>query len=173
MRRHRTGPQALIPALLCLLLTACSITDTGPAPAGPPASGLVDLTSRTPPAAVHVYFYSTQGLERVSRLYRGTDASDEALRQLAAGPDAAERARGLISYAPSSAPAPIVTAHNPRTLEVFAPQGFESRSALNQLVCTAADAASAEDKNGTSRRALQVRVHRAWSGDTVTQACTL
>ncbi|MEU5092836.1 hypothetical protein [Streptomyces sp. NPDC021356] len=167
MNRHRAHLPALSLALL-LPLTACAVTDTGPTPAGSPATGLRDPRSRAA-AAVHVYFYSAQGLERVSRPYRGPDAPNAALRQLVAGPNTAERARGLISYAPHNAPTPAVTAHRTGALEVTAPQGWESRSALRQLVCTAADVASAAE--GASIQDLRVTVHRAEDRDALTQGC--
>ncbi|MDQ0773721.1 hypothetical protein QF026_002187 [Streptomyces aurantiacus] len=169
-RRHAHLP-ALGVALL-LLLAACAVTDTGPEPAGPPAAGPRDSASAGT-AVVHVYFYSAQGLERVSRPYRGPDATGAALRELASGPDAAERARGLISYAPAGAPAPVGTAQQPGSVRVFALQGWESRSALRQLVCTAADAASTAQ--GTSLRTFRVKVRQVTSGDpvTVTRVCTL
>ncbi|MEV0612091.1 hypothetical protein AB0I81_02135 [Nonomuraea sp. NPDC050404] len=162
-RRH---PRLAGLGLLLLPLTACSITATGPQAAGPPAAGLRGPASSLS-SAVHVYFYSEQGLERVSRLYRGADAPGAALRHLASGPDAAERARGLVSYADRGAAAPTVTARTAGTLEVYAPRGWESRSAQRQLVCTAAAAAA-----GTGLHDVRVKVHRAADGDTVTQVCT-
>ncbi|GAA2663592.1 hypothetical protein [Streptomyces lunalinharesii] len=169
MRRHRLGLPTFGPVLLLtLLLTGCSITDTAPTPAGSPATGL-QIPASNSTGATHIYFYSAQGLERVSRPYQGPDALDVALRQLAAGPDAAERVRGLVSYVPPHAPIPVVTAHKPGELTVFAPSGWQARTALRQLVCTAADVASTQDR--TSLRTLRVTVRRAAGEPTVTQTC--
>ncbi len=172
-KRHHAHLPALGVALLLLLpLTACAVTDTGPAPAGPPAAG-PRASASAGTAVVHVYFYSAQGLERVSRPYRGPDPTGAALRELASGPDAAERARGLISYAPQSTPAPLVKVQQPGSVRLFASQGWESRSALRQLVCTAADAASTAE--GTGFRTFEVEVRQATNRDpgTVTRVCTL
>ncbi|WP_051707104.1 MULTISPECIES: hypothetical protein [unclassified Streptomyces] len=159
--------RALAPALL-LALTGCGVTDTAPGPAGSPAAGLPGRTSGTT-AAVHVYFYSAQGLERVSRLYRGPDPLGAALRHLVQGPDPAERARGLVSYAPGQAPTPVGAADGPGTVRLHAPRGWESRSALRQLVCTAADAVA--PAGGTGLGNVRVTVERTATGDTVTQVC--
>ncbi|MBP0456713.1 hypothetical protein [Streptomyces montanisoli] len=167
MKRHYR-PLVAVVALLLAPLTACSVGDAGPAPAGSPAAGVPGTPSR-PAAAVHVYFYSPQGLEPVSRPYRGPDPAGAALRQLAQGPDPAERARGLISYAPARPP--VVMARGEGSVQVFAPLGYwESRAAMRQLVCTAAGAVSAAD--GTSLRSVKVTVHRATSAGSVTGACT-
>jgi hypothetical protein len=161
--RHRVLASALL-----LALAGCGVTDTAPGPAGSPAAGLPGRTSGTP-AAVHVYFYSAQGLERVSRLHRGPDALDAALRYLVQGPNAAERARGLVSYVPGRAPVPVGAADGGGTVRLRAPRGWESRSALRQLVCTAADAVAPAD--GTGLGNVRVTVDRAAAGGTVTQVC--
>ncbi|WP_051839344.1 hypothetical protein [Streptomyces sp. NRRL F-5126] len=169
MKHHRAGLPATVAALLLLgPLSACSVGDAGPAPAGSPAVAAHVAPSR-PAAAVHVYFYSSQGLERVSRPYRGPDPVGAALRQLAQGPDTAERARGLISYAPHL-PA-VVTARGTDSAQAFAPAGYwASRPAMRQLVCTAADAVSAAE--ATSPHVVKVTVHRTAKTGTATGVCT-
>ncbi|MEU0487353.1 hypothetical protein ABZ260_50430 [Streptosporangium sp. NPDC006013] len=158
----------LAPALLAVTLTAaCAITDTGPTPAGPAATALEAATSR--PAAVHVYFSSALGLERVSRLYRGTDALHVALQALVQGPDAAERARGLVSFVPPGAPLPLVHIGRRGPVDVRLSFGWGiDRTAEQQLVCTVADTVSTTTR--TALGSIRVKVHRV-DGSTGTRIC--
>ncbi|QDQ15392.1 GerMN domain-containing protein [Streptomyces spectabilis] len=152
---------AALALLLAAALTACGIDDTGPDPAGPAASGVPRAHDRAAPA-VHVYFYSATGLERVSRLYRGPDARQWAIDELVRGPDAAERARGLISFLPSVGAGPTLTLGAHGTADLHLPPDWEpGRTALRQLVCTATDGS----------RATEVRLHRANGGPPSTERC--
>ncbi|MCI3935528.1 GerMN domain-containing protein [Streptomyces sp. AN091965] len=159
-------PAALAPLLAVTLalapLTACGVDDTGPAPAGPAASGMPRVHERPSPA-VHVYFYSATGLERVSRLHRGPDARQRAIEQLVRGPDAAERGRGLISFVPSGPGEPTLNVSARGTVDLFLPPDWElGRTALRQLVCTATD--GAQD--------AEVRLHQADGGPPTIERCT-
>ncbi|MFD9208993.1 hypothetical protein ACFVZM_22270 [Streptomyces sioyaensis] len=170
MRRRPGILVPLVPALLALV-SACGITDSGPAQAGPPATGGPERESR-PADVVHVYLSSPLGLERVSRLSRGPNSPQDALNRLREGPDEAERARGLISFVPRDAPAPTVTGQRRGGADVLVPRGWGThRTALRQLVCTAADAVGTAD--GTPLGEVEVRVRRAPGGATDTQRCEL
>ncbi|MEV0439742.1 hypothetical protein AB0I84_30155 [Streptomyces spectabilis] len=148
--------------LLAAALTACGIDDTGPDPAGPAASGMPRAHDRSAPA-VHVYFYSATGLERVSRLYRGPDARQQAIDELVRGPDAAERARGLISFVPSTGVGPTLTVDAHGTADLHLPPTWKpGRTALRQLVCTAADGS----------RTTKVRLHPPADAPPTTERCT-
>lgn len=124
MSRHRALP-LLLPILL-LAPAGCGLGDTAPVPAGSPAAGPPARTLG-PAAAVHVYFYSARGLERVSRAYRGPDPLGTALRDLAEGPDAAERARGLVGHT-GPPPVPAAPPRGPAPCDC-APLGAGSRAA--------------------------------------------
>ncbi|RLU83586.1 hypothetical protein CTZ27_28205 [Streptomyces griseocarneus] len=159
-------------ALLALALpsvTACGIGDTGPSAAGAPASGLPGPGGR-PAAVVHVFFSSPVGLERVSRPYQGPDAPQAAMDRLVRGPDAAERVRGLVSFIPSGAPVPAAVTRQRGTADVYLPPGWTTdRTAVRQLVCTAADAVGRAD--GTGPEDVRVRLHRTEGGEPATEAC--
>lgn len=159
----------LAPALA--LLGGCGVGDSAPAPAGSPAAGLRDPEVR-PANAVHVYFSSPLGLERVSRLARTVGSPQLALERLREGPDEAERARGLITFVPRGAPAPTVTGQRRGTVDVLVPAGWGTgRTALRQLVCTVADAVGTAD--GLPTGDVEVRLRRAPGGPTDTRRCAL
>ncbi|WP_431045313.1 GerMN domain-containing protein [Streptomyces sp. P1-3] len=165
-------PRAACAPLLALCLaslTACGIDDTGPARAGAPASGLRRIQGR-PATTVHVYFSSPLGLERVSRLDKRPNTLQAAMDQLVAGPDRAERTRGLVSLIPPGTPAPAAVTPQPSTADVHLPPGWTAdRTALHQLVCTAADAAATT--HGTKPQDTRVRLHRSEGGEPTTEVC--
>ncbi|WP_344117698.1 GerMN domain-containing protein [Streptomyces blastmyceticus] len=149
-------------------LTACGIADTGPTRAGAPASGL-PLPGRHPAAVIHIYFSSPVGLERVSRPYGGPDAPQAAMDRLAQGPDPAERTRGLVTFIPSGTPAPTAVTRERGTVDVHLPPAWTAnRTALRQLVCTAADAVAVV---GTGPENVRVRLHHAEGGEPVGETC--
>ncbi|MFG7946404.1 GerMN domain-containing protein [Streptomyces cacaoi] len=170
-------PARLAPLLLLALplapLTGCGIDDSGPAPAGSPASGLTRPDSRDV-AAIHVYFYSATGLERVSRSdARAGDAQQAraAMELLTEGPTGAERARGLVSFLPHRTRAPHVAFRTHGPVEVTVPSdGDLGRAALRQLVCTAADAAGAMRSVRTGDVTVRVR-GEAGGGVLATERC--
>ncbi|WP_433539459.1 sensor histidine kinase [Streptosporangium sandarakinum] len=135
---------------------------------GPAATALEGATSGAP--AVHVYFSSALGLERVSRLHRGADALHVTLQALVQGPDAVERARGLVSFVPPGAPLPLVHIGLRGPVDVRLSFGWGiDRTAERQLVCTVADTVST-----TTRAALgfvRVKIHRV-DGSTGTRTRT-
>ncbi|WP_274918177.1 GerMN domain-containing protein [Streptomyces sp. WZ-12] len=164
---------ATLPALLVLCLasslTACGIDNTGPLDAGAPASGL-PAPGGHPAAAVHVYFSSPLGLERVSRPYRGPDTLQAAMERLVAGPDPAERGRGLISFIPPGTPAPTAVTRKPNLADVYVPPHWTANpTALRQLLCTTADAVALS--HGTRPQEARIRLHRPEGGGVNTGAC--
>ncbi|MEU5429411.1 GerMN domain-containing protein [Streptomyces olivoreticuli] len=163
MRRH------LLALVLALSpLTACGIDDTGPTRAGAPASGL-PLPGKHPAAALHIFFSSPVGLERVSRLYGGPDAPQTAMDRLVQGPDPAERTRGLVTFIPPGTPAPTAVTRERGTVDVRLPPAWTAnRTALRQLVCTAADAVTAP---GAGPEDVRVRLHRAEGGEPAGETC--
>ncbi|MGD3112276.1 GerMN domain-containing protein [Streptomyces sp. YGL11-2] len=167
--RPRAASSPLL-ALCLVSLTACGVNDTGPAQAGAPASGLRRTQGR-PPATVHVYFSSPLGLERVSRLDKRPNTLQAAMDQLVAGPDPAERTRGLVSLIPPGTPAPTAVTPQSSTADVHLPRGWTAnRTALHQLVCTAADAAATT--HGTKPKDARVRLYRPEGGEPATEVCT-
>ncbi|WP_162890020.1 GerMN domain-containing protein [Streptomyces olivoreticuli] len=149
-------------------LTGCGIADTGPTGAGAPASGL-PLPGRRPAAVLHLYFSSSVGLERVSRPYDGPDAPQAAMDRLAQGPDPAERTRGLVTFIPPGTPAPTAVTRERGTVDVHLPPAWTAnRTALRQLVCTAADAVTAP---GAGPEGIRVRLHRAEGGEPAGETC--
>ncbi|MGK5637084.1 GerMN domain-containing protein [Streptomyces sp. URMC 126] len=167
MRRHPAGTALL---LLPLTLAACGIDDTGPSPSGAPASGLPPAGGRPAPA-LHLYFSSPLGLERVSRVHSGPDVLQAAVDRLVAGPDAAERGRGLVTFIPPGTLAPTAVAQDRRTADVHLPPGWPAgRAALRKLVCTAADAIAGTDDR-TWPQDVRVTVHRPGGEAPATETC--
>ncbi|KNB54009.1 GerMN domain-containing protein [Streptomyces caatingaensis] len=165
----RRRPLALAVALAGCLTAACGVDDTGPDRAGAPASGLPRPGAR-PAAALHLYFSSPVGLERVSRLYQGPDAPQAALNRLVQGPDPAERTRGLVTFIPPGSPAPVVTASGRAAADVRLPPAWTpDRTALRQVVCTAAEAVGAA--GGVAPGDVRVRVHRVAGGAPAVESC--
>ncbi|MEV7415376.1 hypothetical protein [Streptomyces sp. NPDC089919] len=169
-RRPRRGRAALALAgllgVLGQVLAGCGIDAEGPVPAGPAASGLPGQENG-PADAVHLYFSSPVGLERVSRTYRGPDPLGAALARLVTGPDEAERTRGLVTFLPPAAPAPFAVARGREAVDVYLPRGWTAdRTAGRQLVCTAADAVA----RGAAPGSVQVRLHHS-DGRSTTAVC--
>ncbi|MFE6685196.1 hypothetical protein ACFVFQ_01845 [Streptomyces sp. NPDC057743] len=168
--KPRTTSGALAALCLASALTACGIDNTGPLHAGAPASGL-PAPGGHPAAAVHVFFSSPLGLERVSRPYRGPDTLQAAMDRLVAGPDPAERSRGLISFIPPGTPAPAAVTREPNLADVYVPPHWTTNpTALRQLVCTTADAVALS--GGTRPQEARIRLHRPEGGKSNTQTCT-
>ncbi|WP_235483661.1 GerMN domain-containing protein [Streptomyces roseoverticillatus] len=143
--------------------------DTGLTGAGVPASGLPETGGR-PAAALHLYFSSTVGLERVSQPYGGPDVPQAALVRLVQGPDPAERVRGLLSFIPPGTPAPTAVTRDRGTADVYLPPTWTTnRTALGQLVRTVADAEGRA--GGIKTKDVRVRLHRPEGGEPVTEVC--
>ncbi|MGK5641514.1 GerMN domain-containing protein [Streptomyces sp. URMC 126] len=159
---RRPGLVALSLSLALAAPAGCGVGDTPPGRAGPPASGLPRPAGRTTDV-VHVYFASPLGLERVSRLYSGPDAPRAALDRLTAGPDRAERARGLVTFVPPDVPPPTAVTGAGATVDVYLPPRWPADgTALRQLVCTVANSAAGTERGaGRRTRDVRVRLHRA------------
>ncbi|GGO40948.1 GerMN domain-containing protein [Streptomyces lasiicapitis] len=89
---------ACLAAVLGLLAAGCGIGSTGPVRAGAPASGLREPGSTSQYA--QLYFVSPNGIQAVTREVDTPATPQQALDLLLKGPDAAERARGLITEVP-------------------------------------------------------------------------
>ncbi|EPH40809.1 hypothetical protein STRAU_6133 [Streptomyces aurantiacus JA 4570] len=134
----------VVPAVLS---AGCGIGSTGPVRAGGPASGL-----REPGSANHyaqLYFVSPQGVQAVTREVDTPATPQQALDLLLKGPDAAERARGLITEVPpihgrliARAADGAVDLHLPVPVSHMSGGGL----GLSQIICTAANARVADGK---------------------------
>ncbi|MFI6048920.1 hypothetical protein ACIBCO_02390 [Streptomyces violascens] len=155
MRRHLVR----LPAVLTLALAGCGIGTTGPAPAGPPASGLREPGSVA--AYAQLYFVSPVGVQAVARRVNSPASPQQALDLLLAGPDAAERARGLITEVPPMPGRPTATAQS-GAVDLYLPVPVARMNGgglgVTQLICTAANA---EVPGGKQPPDVDVRVHEA------------
>ncbi|GAA2128481.1 hypothetical protein [Streptomyces synnematoformans] len=178
-----TGHTALrTPSVLSVLLVlplaasaGCGIDDSGPAAAGPPASGLAAPDSREA-AVTHVYFYAATGLERVSRSAGagegsgGTARLQRAMDLLVQGTSRAERDRGLVSFVPENLPAPRLASRARGGAEVTVLGGWRpAPTALRQIVCTAADAVG--DAQDSPPEDIGVRVQDTAGRALATERC--
>ncbi|GHC87235.1 lipoprotein [Streptomyces flavofungini] len=139
---------ACVAVVLGVLSAGCGVGSTGPVRAGAPASGL-----REPGSAGHfvqLYFVSPYGIQAVTRETDTSATPQQALDLLLKGPDAAERARGLITEVP-----PI----HGRLLARVADGAVDLRLpvpvaqttgggglGLSQIICTAANARVADGR---------------------------
>ncbi|MGW2866285.1 hypothetical protein [Streptomyces sp. NPDC001205] len=162
-------PVIALTALLAASLAGCGIGATGPAPAGPPASGL-----RHPGSAdyyAQLYFVSPFGMQAVARRVKSPVGPQQALDLLLAGPDPAERARGLITEVPAMPSRPTATA-GAGAVDLYLPVPVAQMNGgglgVSQLVCTAA---GAEVPGGKQPPAVDVRVHEAHTQGTWTVRC--
>lgn len=155
MRRHVVW----LTALLTAALAGCGVGETGPASAGPPASGL-----RAPGSVQYyaqVYFVGPYGVQAVARRVKPPAGPQQALDLLLEGPDAAERARGLITEVPAMPGRPTATA-GAGAVDLYLPVPVARMSGgglgVTQLICTAANA---QVPGGKQPPAVDVRVHEA------------
>uniref|UniRef100_A0AAU2UX56 Lipoprotein n=1 Tax=Streptomyces sp. NBC_00003 TaxID=2903608 RepID=A0AAU2UX56_9ACTN len=158
-----------VSAVLTAALTGCGIGATGPAPAGPPASGL-----RRPGSTdyyAQLYFVSPFGVQAVARRVNSPAGPQQALDLLLAGPDTAERARGLITEVPAMPGRPTATAES-GAVDLYLPVPVAKMNGgglgVTQLVCTAANA---EVPGGKQPPAVDVRVHEAGTPGIWTVRC--
>ncbi|WP_239012209.1 GerMN domain-containing protein [Streptomyces sioyaensis] len=128
-------PAAVVAAVAAL--AGCGVTDAGPAAAGAPATGA--RTSGGP--VVRAYFLTANGTWPVARPAPPGAGPQAALNALLAGPTRAERARGLVTALPAG-PHEVRAQAAPGAVDVSLPWVVSEldRTAVNQLVCTAAAA---------------------------------
>ncbi|GGR89638.1 lipoprotein [Streptomyces aureoverticillatus] len=138
---------ACLAVVLGALAAGCGIGSTGPVRAGGPASGL-----REPGSADHyaqLYFVSPHGIQAVTREVDTRATPQQALDLLLKGPDAAERARGLITEVPTLHGRLIARAAD-GAVDLRLPVPVANMTGgglgLSQIICTAANAAATGGK---------------------------
>ncbi|WP_371750433.1 GerMN domain-containing protein [Streptomyces sp. NBC_01283] len=161
--------QITLVAVLGVLSAGCSIGSTGPVRAGVPASGL-----REPGSATHhaqLYFVSPHGIQAVTREVDTSATPQQALDLLLEGPDAAERARGLITEVPPIH-GRLVAQTTDDAVDLHLPTGVahmtDGSLGLSQIICTAA---SAQATHGTQLPDVDVRVYEQGYGTPWTVRC--
>ncbi|WP_367318323.1 hypothetical protein [Streptomyces sp. HUAS ZL42] len=167
MRRRLT---CLI-AFLGLLSAGCGIGSTGPVRAGGPAYGL-----REPGSATHyaqLYFVSSSGIQPASREVDAPATPQQALDLLIKGPDAAERARGLITEVPLMDGRLVARAAADGAVDLHLPVSVANMTGggglgLSQIICTAANARAADGKQLSD---VDVRVYEEGFGSPWTVRC--
>ncbi|MEU3370629.1 hypothetical protein ABZ734_09140 [Streptomyces sp. NPDC006660] len=166
MRRHAVA----LTAALMAVGAGCGVGTSGPVPAGPPASGL-----RAPGSVrsyAQVYFVGPYGVQAVARRVTPPAGPQQALDLLLAGPDAAERARGLITEVPPMPGRPTATAGS-GAVDLYLPVPVARMNGgglgVTQLVCTVANAVV---PGGKQPSAVDVRVHEAATPGIWTVRCT-
>ncbi|POX42593.1 hypothetical protein C3486_04775 [Streptomyces sp. Ru73] len=138
-RRHRTRTAAAaLAALLACALAGCGIEPSDVIDAGEPATGL--KSDGQAPADVELFFLASTGLRAAARSAERPATPQRAVDLLLAGPNAAERQRGLttalpdlhdkVTVAPSGGRITITVPIDPERLD---------QPAVSQLVCTAAN----------------------------------
>ncbi len=166
MRRHLIG---CLTAVAAVVVTGCGVGTTGPTPAGPPASGL-----RVPGGEDHyaqLYFVGPFGVQAVARRVPAPAGPQRALDLLLEGPDAAERARGLITEVSTMPGRPTATA-GAGSVDLYLPLPVARMNGgglgVTQLVCTVANAAI---PGGKQPPAVDVRVHEKGTPGVWTVRC--
>ncbi|MFD9880800.1 hypothetical protein ACFWZT_05005 [Streptomyces alboflavus] len=161
---------ALLAAVLGLLSAGCGVGSTGPVRAGAPASGL-----RAPGSEghyAHLYFVGPYGIQAVTREVDSATTPQRALDLLLKGPDAAERARGLITEVPPIHGRLIATVDDGGVdLRLPVPVAQTTGGGglgLSQIICTAANASVADGKQPSD---VDVRVYEEGYGSPWTVRC--
>ncbi|MFI7098851.1 hypothetical protein ACIBK8_05770 [Streptomyces sp. NPDC050161] len=126
-------------------LSGCGIAPTDVIDAGVPATG-VKAPGR-PDADVQLFFYGPAGLRSATRPAKEPVDPQQAIDLLLAGPNHAERQRGLTSVLPklSDRPTAETGAGKVDIALPLTPRKLDTAS-LSQLVCTAANARIPGDK---------------------------
>ncbi|MEU7180343.1 MULTISPECIES: GerMN domain-containing protein [Streptomyces] len=133
----RAGRLAL-GGLLAGALAGCGIAPTDVIDAGVPASGV--KAPGQPVSDVQLFFYGQSGLRSATRPTKTPAGPQSALDLLLAGPDHAERMRGLSSVLPKfSGPLTADTTEGRVQITLPSMRALNS-AAMNQLVCTVANA---------------------------------
>ncbi|SOD62210.1 hypothetical protein SAMN06297387_10525 [Streptomyces zhaozhouensis] len=138
-------------ALAAAALAGCGVSETGPTEAGPPASVGPGAESSE---VTRLYFAHRQGVWPATRPHGGESDPQSALDALLAGPNAAERARGLTTRVPADGQR-AVAERGDGAVELRLPWAIAELDsvAVSQLVCTAAAAP------GGRAQGVVVRVH--------------
>ncbi|WP_232234150.1 hypothetical protein [Micromonospora chokoriensis] len=133
---RRTGQTLLAGGLLLTLATGCGVRPSIVITGRPAVSG--------PSQGIGLYLLRQGELVLVLRPAKAQGTPDTALALLAAGPDQTERGRGLTSEVPAGI-APVtseVDQAGDLTVRTASAARALSENAVNQIVCTAADAAA-------------------------------
>ncbi|MFD0413887.1 hypothetical protein [Streptomyces sp. NPDC127108] len=161
---------ACVAAVLGVLAAGCGVGSTGPVRAGAPASGLRDPQSTSHYA--HLYFVSPYGLQSVTREVDSAATPQQALDLLLKGPDAAERARGLITEVPPIHGRLIARVDDGGVdLRLPVPVARTTGGGglgLSQIICTAANARVADGRQPPD---VDVRVYEEGYGTPWTVRC--
>ncbi|WP_051872155.1 hypothetical protein [Streptomyces sclerotialus] len=129
---------AVLAALLAGALAGCGIEPSDVIDAGEPATGL--KSDGQEPADVQLFFLASTGLRAAARSAERPATPQRAVDLLLAGPNAAERQRGLTTALPDLRDRVTVTPRDGRiTITVPADPERLDQPALSQLVCTAAN----------------------------------
>ncbi|MFI9028153.1 hypothetical protein [Streptomyces sp. NPDC053560] len=135
--RTRTAVAALA-ALLAGALAGCGIEPSDVIDAGEPATGL--KSDGQAPADVQLFFLASTGLRAAARSADHQATPQRAVDLLLAGPNTAERQRGLTTALPDLHDKVTVTPRDGRiTITVPTDPERLDQPALSQLVCTAAN----------------------------------
>lgn len=120
-------------------LAGCGIAPTDVIDAGEPATGV--KSPGQPESDVQLFFYGPSGLRSATRPAKAPADPNQAIQLLLAGPNHAERMRGLSSVLPVFPGALRAEARN-GGVEIELPMNVKllDSASLNQLVCTAANA---------------------------------
>ncbi|MCL6301541.1 hypothetical protein ACFXN2_01315 [Streptomyces kronopolitis] len=120
-------------------LAGCGIAPTDVIDAGEPATGV--KSPGQPESDVQLFFYGPSGLRSATRPAKAPADPNQAIQLLLAGPNHAERMRGLSSVLPAFPGALRAEARN-GGVEIELPMNVKllDSASLNQLVCTAANA---------------------------------
>ncbi|MFH9419638.1 hypothetical protein [Streptomyces sp. NPDC017529] len=131
--------RAALGGLLIGALAGCGIAPTGVIDAGEPAHGL--KAPGKPAPDVQLYFLGPTGLRPASRPATAPVGPEEAINLLLAGPNDAERQRGLSNVLPLL-PGPVTAEARDGAVTVHLPTNAKrlDTPSMSQLVCTAANA---------------------------------
>ncbi|MFH8404254.1 hypothetical protein ACH4FX_05685 [Streptomyces sp. NPDC018019] len=143
---------AALGGLSASALTGCGIAPTGVIDAGEPAHGV--KAPGKPAPDVQLYFLGPAGMRAASRPANAPVGPEEAIQLLLAGPNEAERQRGLTNVLPVL-PGRITAEAQDGAVTVRLPVNAKrlDTPSMSQLVCTAANA-----NVPGSRRPSDVRV---------------
>ncbi|WP_192918266.1 hypothetical protein [Streptomyces spectabilis] len=155
--RRAGRPASACVLLAALTLTGCGIADSGPADAGAPARG---APAKTTDHTLRITLVAPHGSWTVTRSAPAGAGPQQALDALLAGPTTAERARGITTALPPGRHRVRAVAA-PGAVDLYLPWLVPelARTAVNQLVCTAA--AAPKVPGGKRPVDVVVRVHES------------
>ncbi|MBB5101978.1 GerMN domain-containing protein [Streptomyces spectabilis] len=155
--RRAGRPASACVLLAALALSGCGIADSGPGHAGAPARG---ASTKTADRTLRITLVAPHGSWTVTRSAPAGAGPQQALDALLAGPTTAERARGITTALPSGRHRVRAVAA-PGAVDLYLPWLVPelARTAVNQLVCTAAAAPGVP--GGKRPVDVVVRVHES------------